>query len=69
VLIIEPRAIQILAELTRSYVERGVGLHFAHLRPTHSDVFRLVGITDLVSVSTGLTFQIQHHARILDAWL
>ncbi|GFZ42489.1 hypothetical protein JCM24511_00204 [Saitozyma sp. JCM 24511] len=48
VLITGPRAIQILAELTRSYVERGVGLHFAHLRPTHSDVFRLVGITDLL---------------------
>ncbi|RSH94758.1 hypothetical protein EHS25_004564 [Saitozyma podzolica] len=48
---IDASAIQILAELTRSYVERGVGLHFAHLRPTHSDVFRLVGITDLLGPS------------------
>ena len=41
-------AIQIIDELSKAYTERGVGLHFAHLRPAQVRLFQLVGITDLV---------------------
>lgn len=41
-------AIHILYELTKAYSERGVGLHFAHLRASQSKLFQLVGIADLV---------------------
>ena len=42
-------AVQILHEFTQAYTERGVGIHFAHLKPSHTDKFKIVGITDLVS--------------------
>jgi hypothetical protein len=42
------RALQILYELTKSYSERGVGLHFVHLHPAHLTMFQFVGITDIV---------------------
>ncbi|ORY29822.1 sulfate transporter family-domain-containing protein [Naematelia encephala] len=45
---VDASAIQILYELTKSYTERGVGVHFAHLRPTTLDKFRIVGITELI---------------------
>ncbi|KAI9632716.1 sulfate transporter family-domain-containing protein [Dioszegia hungarica] len=40
-------ALQILYELTKSYSERGVGLHFVHLHPAHLTMFQFVGITDI----------------------
>lgn len=46
---IDASALQILYELTKSYIENGVGVHFAHLRPAHVDAFKLVGIADMVS--------------------
>ncbi len=45
---IDASALQILFELTKSYIENGVGVHFAHLRPAHVDAFKLVGIADMV---------------------
>jgi hypothetical protein len=48
------RALQILYELTKSYSERGVGLHFVHLRPAHVTMFQFVGITNIVSCSEAL---------------
>ena len=49
-------AVHILYELTKSYSERGVGVHFAHLRPKHVDIFRIVGITEIVSARSGVFF-------------
>ncbi|WWD16428.1 hypothetical protein CI109_100854 [Kwoniella shandongensis] len=45
---IDASATQILYELTKSYNERGVGVHFAHLRPGHIKSFQIVGITQLL---------------------
>ncbi|KAK8861653.1 hypothetical protein IAR55_002476 [Kwoniella newhampshirensis] len=45
---IDASATQILYELTKSYDERGVGVHFAHLRPSQIKLFQIVGITDLL---------------------
>lgn len=47
---IDASALQILAELVFSYQERGVGIYFAHLSPSHLDKFNLVGIPELVSI-------------------
>ncbi|KAK4689920.1 hypothetical protein P7C73_g207, partial [Tremellales sp. Uapishka_1] len=48
---IDASAVQILYELTKAYEERGVGLHFAHLRPAQLDMFGLVGINSLLGPS------------------
>lgn len=47
---IDASAVQILYDLTKAYSERGVGLHFAHLRESQMERFKLVGISDLVSL-------------------
>ena len=52
------RAIQIIDELTKAYVERGVGLHFAHLRTAQMKLFELVGIAELVSFREILIFTV-----------
>lgn len=41
-------ALQILQELTQAYTERGVGVHYAHLKSAQMKMFALAGITDLV---------------------
>lgn len=33
----------------KAYHERGVGVHFAHLRPGQVKAFGIAGITDIVS--------------------
>ncbi|RXK40370.1 endoplasmic reticulum protein [Tremella mesenterica] len=45
---IDASATQILLELTSAYVERGVGVHFAHLRTSQMHKFEVAGITDLL---------------------
>ncbi|WVQ78791.1 hypothetical protein IAT38_000882 [Cryptococcus sp. DSM 104549] len=45
---IDASATQILQELTQSYAERGVGVHFAHLRPSQIQQFEIVGITEIL---------------------
>lgn len=55
--LIHHRALQILHELTQAYSERGVGLHFAHLRPSHMKIFELVGISQIVCLSHLSTLQ------------
>lgn len=32
----------------RAYEQRGVGIYFAHLRPAQLDLFRIVGIPELL---------------------
>ena len=51
------RAIQILYELTMTYRERGVGLHFVHLRASQVKLFQLVGISEMVSGWSSLHFE------------
>ncbi|KIR25137.1 endoplasmic reticulum protein [Cryptococcus deuterogattii LA55] len=48
---IDASATQILYELTKAYHERGVGVHFAHLRPGQMKAFGIAGITDIVGPS------------------
>lgn len=48
---IDASATQILYELTKAYHERGVGVHFAHLRPGQVKAFGIAGITDIVGPS------------------
>ncbi|KAE8539601.1 hypothetical protein D1P53_003535 [Cryptococcus gattii VGV] len=48
---IDASATQILYELTKAYHERGVGVHFAHLRPGQVKAFGIAGITDIVGAS------------------
>ncbi|OWT39498.1 endoplasmic reticulum protein [Cryptococcus neoformans Bt1] len=48
---IDASATQILYELMKAYHERGVGVHFAHLRPGQVKAFGIAGITDIVGPS------------------
>ncbi|WVW80234.1 hypothetical protein I302_102212 [Kwoniella bestiolae CBS 10118] len=45
---IDASAIQILYELSRAYHERGVGVHFASIKPGQIERFKIVGLTELL---------------------